>query len=452
MCDRFGLVLQLVSQALGQDDRNEYEDAYVNYLKSLEAVAASLLKDYSAHGMPDTPLPVNSAKKVIAIVRQCLDRMEKILGASLNQFYAEQEKCNETYLCPPAILELQPPCRPEALGHASLPPVAFVAPRMLSRQPPQQARPANPPSGTALMSNPMFTEGGGMPGSAASASETRRKLTPMEEMERQNAVVCQRYQALIKRTRDPAAKQNLRFELQRRLMDNLIAGRKKQAEYLQELQEQEKQIAEMAARKLQSSGECTTPEEKRQQELFTRILQYENKRGLQTSAQPVASQGTRGPATRDGRVPGRPGRAAGSSRGASRQRQQPPISGLCPCGKRSPDRAPPAGADPGAPEEPRSPGGLLQCAGGPLHLATVAPPSGSCQAGKPCRGAACGGRHEPAGLGVGARDARVPVPVREPNTGRGSGDAAHRAQAGPQPQAACPGARHKAGVHRTFYK
>lgn len=100
----------------------------------------------------------------------------------------------------------------------------------------------------------------------------------MEEMERQNAVVCQRYQALIKRTRDPAAKQNLRFELQRRLMDNLIAGRKKQAEYLQELQEQEKQIAEMAARKLQSSGECTTPEEKRQQELFTRILQYENKR------------------------------------------------------------------------------------------------------------------------------------------------------------------------------
>lgn len=278
MCDRFGLVLQLVSQALGQDDRNEYEDAYVNYLKSLEAVAASLLKDYSAHGMPDTPLPVNSAKKVIAIVRQCLDRMEKILGASLNQFYAEQEKCNETYLCPPAILELQPPCRPEALGHASLPPVAFVAPRMLSRQSPQQPRTVDPPSDTALVSNPMFTEGGGKPGSASSASETRRKLTPMEEMERQNAVVCQRYQALIKRTRDPAAKQNLRFELQRRLMDNLIAGRKKQAEYLQELQEQEKQIAEMAARKLRSSGECTTPEEKRQQELFTRILQYESKR------------------------------------------------------------------------------------------------------------------------------------------------------------------------------
>lgn len=250
----------------------------MNYLKSLEAVAASLLKDYSAHGMPDTPLPVNSAKKVIAIVRQCLDRMEKILGASLNQFYAEQEKCNETYLCPPAILELQPPCRPEALGHSSLPPVAFVAPRMLSRQSPQQPRTGDPPSDTALMSNPMFTRGGGTASAATSASETRRKLTPLEEMEQQNAVVCQRYQALIKRTHDPAAKQNLRFELQRRLMDNLIAGRKRQAEYLQELQEQEKQIAEMAARKLRGSGECATPEEKRQQELFTRILQYESKR------------------------------------------------------------------------------------------------------------------------------------------------------------------------------
>lgn len=117
-----------------------------------------------------------------------------------------------------------------------------------------------------------------MPSAITDASETRRKLTPMEEMERQNAVVCQRYQALIKRTVDPAAKQNLRFELQRRLVDNLIAGRKKQAEYLRELQEQEKQIAEMAARRLRGSGECATPEEKRQQELFTRILQYENKR------------------------------------------------------------------------------------------------------------------------------------------------------------------------------
>ncbi|KAL3259366.1 hypothetical protein MRX96_002023 [Rhipicephalus microplus] len=100
MCDRFGLVLELVSQALGQDDRNEYEKAYENYLKSLDAIAASLLKDYDSHGIPETPVPVNNAKKVISVARQCLDRVEKILGTSLNQFYAEQERCNETYSCP----------------------------------------------------------------------------------------------------------------------------------------------------------------------------------------------------------------------------------------------------------------------------------------------------------------------------------------------------------------
>ncbi|KAH6947663.1 hypothetical protein HPB50_020555 [Hyalomma asiaticum] len=49
MCDRFGLVLELVSQALSQDDRNEFENAYVNYLKSLDAIADSLLKDYESH-------------------------------------------------------------------------------------------------------------------------------------------------------------------------------------------------------------------------------------------------------------------------------------------------------------------------------------------------------------------------------------------------------------------
>ncbi|XP_072143917.1 VPS9 domain-containing protein 1-like isoform X4 [Dermacentor andersoni] len=111
-----------------------------------------------------------------------------------------------------------------------------------------------------------------------SGKDNRRVLSPMEQMEQENTAVCQRYHALIQRTVDPMAKQNLRLELQRRLMDNLMAGRKKQAEYLRNLQEQEKKIAEMAARKLQGSGECITPEEKRQQELFARILQYENNR------------------------------------------------------------------------------------------------------------------------------------------------------------------------------
>uniref|UniRef100_L7LXP8 VPS9 domain-containing protein n=1 Tax=Rhipicephalus pulchellus TaxID=72859 RepID=L7LXP8_RHIPC len=275
MCDRFGLVLELVSQALGQDDRNEYEKAYVNYLKSLDAIAASLLKDYESHGIPETPVPVNNVKKVISVARQCLDRVEKIIGTSLNQFYAEQERCNETYSCPSPTVELDTPCMPELPGGAGLPSVAFVAPRILSRQSHQQPH-SDTSSDAALLSNPMFTSR--TCGTLGKTKATRRVLSPMEQMEQENTAVCRRYHALIQRTMDPMAKQNLRLELQRRLMDNLMAGRKKQAEYLRDLQEQEKKIAEMAARKLQGSGECITPEEKRQQELFTRILQYENNR------------------------------------------------------------------------------------------------------------------------------------------------------------------------------
>ncbi|XP_077503601.1 VPS9 domain-containing protein 1-like isoform X2 [Amblyomma americanum] len=291
MCDRFSLVLQLVSQALGQDDRNEYEKAYVNYLKSLDAIAASLLKDYDAHGVPETPLPVNNAKKVISVARQCLDRVEKILGASLNQFYAEQEKCNETYSCPPAIVELEAPCTPEITGGAGLPPVAFVAPRILSRQLPQQLN-SDTTSDAALLSNPMFDV------ASSTFMETkakRRVLSPMEQMEQENTAVCRRYQALIQRAVDPVAKQNLRLELQRRLMDNLMAGRKKQAEYLKDLQEQEKKTAEMAARKLQGSGVCVTAEEKRQQELFARILQYESKREWPSALQDMLESHPKNP-------------------------------------------------------------------------------------------------------------------------------------------------------------
>lgn len=39
-------------------------------------------------GMPETPVPVNNAKKVVAIARQCLDRLEKILGRPPLIFFA----------------------------------------------------------------------------------------------------------------------------------------------------------------------------------------------------------------------------------------------------------------------------------------------------------------------------------------------------------------------------
>uniref|UniRef100_A0A131XBZ0 Putative vacuolar sorting protein 9 n=1 Tax=Hyalomma excavatum TaxID=257692 RepID=A0A131XBZ0_9ACAR len=287
MCDRFGLVLELVSQALSQDDRNEFEKAYVNYLKSLDAIAASLLKDYESHGIPETPVPVANAKKVISIARQCLDRVEKIIGTSLNQFYAEQERCNETYLCPSPTVELDTSCMPKMPDGGSLPSVSFVAPRILSRKPHQQPH-TDTSSDAELLSNPMFTMR--TSGSLANTKATRRVLSPMEQMEQENTAVCRRYHALIQRTVDPMAKQNLRLELQRRLMDNLMAGRKKQAEYLRDLQEQERKIAEMAARKLRGSGECITPEEKRQQELFARILQYENNREWPPALQDMLEQ------------------------------------------------------------------------------------------------------------------------------------------------------------------
>lgn len=270
MCDRFGALLKLVSQALGQDDRNEYETAYVKYVESLEAVAASLLNDYQSHGMPECPVPVNNAKKVIAIARQCLDRLEKILGTSLNMFYAEQERFNETYSCPGA--DSMDPFDCGQLGEAGLPPVTFVAPRLLTRPSNELSstrQSSEPSETTALLPNPLFATH-----SVRNARATT--LSPMEQVQQENSVVCKRYQKLIQRMQDPAAKENLRLELQRRLVDNLTMARAKQAQYLRQLKEQEKKTANMAWRKLQGAGECTTLEDRQRQELFTRILQYED--------------------------------------------------------------------------------------------------------------------------------------------------------------------------------
>ncbi|CAN8001774.1 unnamed protein product [Ixodes pacificus] len=274
MCDRFGALLKLVSQAIGQDDRNDihclFQTAYVKYVESLEAVAASLLNDYQSHGMPETPVPVNNAKKVISIARQCLDRLEKILGTSLNMFYAEQERFNETYSCPGA--DSMDPFDCGQLGEAGLPPVTFVAPRLLTRPSNEQSstrRSGEPSETTALLPNPMFATQSVRNARAAT-------LLPMEQVQQENSVVCKRYQRLIQRTRDPAVKENLRLELQRRLVDNLTMARAKQAEYLRQLKEQEKRTADMAWRKLQGAGECATPEDRERRELFTRILQYED--------------------------------------------------------------------------------------------------------------------------------------------------------------------------------
>lgn len=276
MCDSFSALLKLVSQALGQDDRNEYETAYVKYVESLGAVAATLLGDYQSNGMPESPVPVDNAKKVLAIARQCLDRLDKILGTSLNMFYAEQERFNDTYSCPAApSANLVDPFN--CLEEAGLPPVTFVAPRLLTRPMSEESstrRPSEPTVTTALLSNPMFAMDAGAP-TVRSARATR--LLPMEQVQVENGTVCKRYQRLIQRTRDPAVKENLRLELQRRLVDNLTMARAKQAEYLKQLKEQEKRTADMAWRKLQGSSECATPEDRKRQELFVRILQYEDK-------------------------------------------------------------------------------------------------------------------------------------------------------------------------------
>lgn len=271
MCD--SSLLKLVSEALGQDDRNEYEAAYVKYVESLEAVAATLLGDYQSNGMPESPVPVDSAKKVISIARQCLDRLDKILGTSLNMFYAEQEKLNDTYSCPAApSANLVDPFN--CLEETGLPPVTFVAPRLLTRPVSDESstrQPSEPSVTTALLSNPMFAMDAGV----RSARATR--LLPMEQVQVENSAVCKRYQRRIQRTRDPVVKENLCLELQRRLVDNLIMAQAKQAEYLKQLKEQEKRTADMARRKLQGASECATPEDRKRQELFVRILQYEEK-------------------------------------------------------------------------------------------------------------------------------------------------------------------------------
>ncbi|CAN7992341.1 unnamed protein product [Ixodes hexagonus] len=293
MCDRFGALLKLVSQALSQDDRNEYQasTAYVKYVESLEAVAASLLSDYQTNGkcMPESPVPVNNTKKVIAIARQCLDRLDKILGTSLNMFYAEQERLNETYCCPAPSTDVVDPFDCTQLGEAGLPPVTFVAPRLLARPSSDQSsmRLSSETSATmALLPNPMFAvdsvpEARTLPLSVCPVVCCRNArattLLPMEQAQQENSAICKRYQRLIQRTRDPVVKENLRLELQRRLVDNLTMARAKQAEHLKRLKEQEKTTADMAWRKLQGAGECATPEDRKRQELFVRILQYEDK-------------------------------------------------------------------------------------------------------------------------------------------------------------------------------
>lgn len=107
----------------------------------------------------------------------------------------------------------------------------------------------------------------------------------MEQVQRENGDVCRRYQQLIQRTKNKTIKENLRLELQRRLVDNLTAGRAKQAQYSRELQEQKNKLADMAARKLKGSGEGATPEDRNRQELFARILHYEDTHELPLTLQ-----------------------------------------------------------------------------------------------------------------------------------------------------------------------
>lgn len=264
-------------------------------MESFQTVGKILHNDYTSNGMPETPVHVTDVKKVLAVTRQCLDRLENILCISLNSFYAKQEKVNDTYPCLPRTEP--PPIDIERIERSSLPPVCFSPPKVSERSMLKvgttsflQMEGSRNPQGhhvaeTALMPNPMCPSAlsepidenkTAPPASSPHQAEMEFGLPPLAQVQKDNSALCRQYQMLIQRAKDPSVKANMRLQLQRRLAENLALGRAKQKQYLQQLKEQERKAADMAARKLQESKLCETEEDQGKQELYASILHYEN--------------------------------------------------------------------------------------------------------------------------------------------------------------------------------
>ncbi|XP_033112282.1 VPS9 domain-containing protein 1-like [Anneissia japonica] len=257
-----------VREALKLDSQGKKKNAYLQYLRCVQFIADSLLKDADNTGGRD--LSTSNTRKMTKLCQQCVDR-----AADLLTEIDDSEEISIDFRRPiseasiprhkPPSTNQQPASLPnnEPQTNISMFPDVPTTTQQLSSV--STAGPQQPHA--HLQTPPSFHR--------QHSSVRRNEPSPTEIAYRKNQQLLAGFKARMSRTKNEKHRSMLSLKLQRQLLENMSLARAQEAAITKKVQERHMMLMEEASRRFSSTGEPTADELERRQ-VYASVLEYEH--------------------------------------------------------------------------------------------------------------------------------------------------------------------------------
>lgn len=256
--------MRLVKVAIQLDTGNKHEEAYCEYLRSINYISHALLED--ATSKQEGEMEFVELEKMVKLVEQCLERVKSCI--------IRKQKS------PPAVTFSAPLTTVPGMNVTTLPKmtetpneVSLLSETQDKELPTRHRRVL---SEGGEVGSPFLPPEAFQKLQIVESQDNRKELTPIEEASRLNQKLKANYEARLARLTPGQATQktSLTLSLQRQMMENLIIAKARQDALQRKMEERRLRLQEEANRRFATCG-TMTPEEQEQRVLYASVLEYE---------------------------------------------------------------------------------------------------------------------------------------------------------------------------------
>ncbi|KAG7281531.1 hypothetical protein CRUP_007565 [Coryphaenoides rupestris] len=266
----------MAKTAIQMDAENKHQEAYCEYLRSINYISHALLDDAVTEKVGE--LEAVEVERLFRLAEQCMERAKSFTGRRLQSPGLSTTTTTIPNTPPPPYSLLYQPGTPittEETPDTQCDTHIDGAPKADSLSKSDSHRRG-------------LSEGGEEPSpflppdvfqrlqTAESQDSSRKELTPIEEASRMNQKLKVNYEARLARLTPGQAyqKTSLTLSLQRQMMENLIIAQARQDALQRKMEERRLRLQEEANRRFAPSA-TTSAEEQEQRVIYANILEYE---------------------------------------------------------------------------------------------------------------------------------------------------------------------------------
>nr|XP_057931876.1 VPS9 domain-containing protein 1 isoform X2 [Doryrhamphus excisus] len=247
--------MKMAKTAIHLDGGNRHEEAYCEYLRTINYISQTLLEDAVSQTSEEKEMVGMEVERMLTLAEQCLERARSFVKKAADPPASSSVSSHQTVGLPVVLNAAPVGTEQEAASHANT----------CQRQGDDPVRsPFLPPDVFQRLQTVVLQD------------TNKKELTPIEEASHLNQKLKANYEARLARLAPGQAyqKTSLTLSLQRQMMENLIIAKARQEALQRKMEERRLRLQEEANRRFAASG-AMTPEEQEQRILYTNVLEYE---------------------------------------------------------------------------------------------------------------------------------------------------------------------------------